>query len=138
MASSEPSDPSDSRTNSLNTSSSQNDDNMSHMEVKGWLYKRTKVSRKWKKQFFHLKSSNLLYGNTPENTDKSIPLSNAEISETQMDKKDHAFRVKPKDSGRTYYMQAENEHSQNDWMQAICFAKAAGRRGDDSSACVIQ
>ena len=66
MASSEPSDPSDSRTNSLNTSSSQNDDSASCMEVKGWLYKRTKMSRKWKKQYFLLKNSNLLYGDTPE------------------------------------------------------------------------
>jgi hypothetical protein len=35
-------------------------------------------------------------------------------------------------------MQAENEDSQQAWMQAICFAKAAGTRKDQSEACVIQ
>lgn len=69
---------------------------------------------------------------------KNIPLSNAEISETDVDKKDHAFRIKPKDNGRTFYIQAENENVQNDWMQAICFAKAAGHHGDNSQACTIQ
>ncbi|XP_034323164.1 interactor protein for cytohesin exchange factors 1-like [Crassostrea angulata] len=132
------SEPSSSRTNSLNTSSSHNDENHTHVELKGYLWKRTKLSRKWKKQWFILRNSDLLYGNTPETAVKNIPLSNAEISETDVDKKDHAFRIKPKDNGRTFYIQAENENVQNDWMQAICFAKAAGHHGDNSQACTIQ
>lgn len=35
-------------------------------------------------------------------------------------------------------MQADSENTQHEWMQAICFAKAAGRDGDNSQACVIQ
>lgn len=73
-----------------------------------------------------------------QNLGKKIPLANAEISDTNMDKRQFAFRIKPKHNGRTFYMQAENELKQQDWMQAICFAKAAGRHGDASQACVIQ
>ena len=69
---------------------------------------------------------------------KKIPLIYSEISETSVDKKSFAFSIKPKDSGRTYYLQAENESTQNDWMQAICFAKAAGQlHGDNSQACAV-
>lgn len=63
MASSESS---DSRTNSLNTTSSHNDEALTHNELKGWLLKRSKISRKWKKQWFLLKNTDLLYGDTPE------------------------------------------------------------------------
>lgn len=35
-------------------------------------------------------------------------------------------------------MQADSENTQHEWMQAICFAKAAGGDGDHSQACVLQ
>lgn len=67
MASSESS---DSRTNSLtnrsNTASSHNDEDLPHNEFKGWLMKRSKMSRKWKKQWFLLQNTDLFYGDTPE------------------------------------------------------------------------
>ncbi|XP_060079502.1 PH domain-containing protein DDB_G0274775-like [Ylistrum balloti] len=135
MASSESS---DSRTNSLNTTSSHNDDSVTHIEMKGWLMKRSKMSKKWKKQWFLLKNTELAYGDTPEQTSKRIPLTNSEISETNIDKKNYAFRIKSKDIKRTFYIHADNENIQNEWMQAICFAKAAGRHGDMSQACVVQ
>ena len=69
---------------------------------------------------------------------KEIPLTNAEISETTIDKKQFAFSIKCKEKGRTYYIQADTESAQNNWMQAICFAKAAGQQGENSAACVIQ
>lgn len=73
-----------------------------------------------------------------QGTPKRIPLSNAEISESSIDRKQFAFRIKCKENGRTYYIHAEDELSQNCWMQAICFAKAAGQDGSTSAACVIQ
>jgi len=73
-----------------------------------------------------------------QGADKSIPLTNSEISESTIDKKQHAFSIKSKENGRTYYIQANTDSEQNDWMQAICFAKAAGQKGDNSQACVIQ
>ena len=66
MASSEAT---DSRTNSLtnrSTSSVHNDDNTQPNELKGWLAKRTKISRKWKRQWFLLKNTSLHYGKSHE------------------------------------------------------------------------
>ena len=73
-----------------------------------------------------------------QNAVKQINLEEAEIAESDMDQKSFAFKIKPKDSSRTYYICAEDETSQNYWMQAICFAKAAGKNGDASQACSIQ
>ena len=69
---------------------------------------------------------------------KCIALDGAEISETDIDKKRYAFRLKPKGSSRNFFVHAENENDQQEWMQAICFAKAASHHGDTSQACVIQ
>ena len=69
---------------------------------------------------------------------KRISLEAAEISESNIDHKSNAFRIKAKDSKRVHYVYADNETTQNNWMQAICFAKAASRTGDQSQACVIQ
>jgi len=49
----------DSRTNSLTNRSisesvNHNDDELHPQELKGWLLKRTRISRKWKKQWFLL------------------------------------------------------------------------------------
>ena len=67
---------------------------------------------------------------------KKIPLTGAEIAESTVENKPFTFRIKPKNSKRVYYLQAEDESSQHDWMQAICFAKAG--RTDKSEACVLQ
>ena len=67
MASSE----TDSRTNSLtnrSVSSSRGEEEIRPNELKGWLMKRSRLSRKWKKQWFLLKTTDLLYGNSPEVT----------------------------------------------------------------------
>ncbi|KAK3600916.1 hypothetical protein CHS0354_013296 [Potamilus streckersoni] len=135
------SDGTDSRTNSLatrSTASTHNDEDVGPSEHKGWLMKRTRMSRKWKRQWFLLKNTDLYYAKGPEDKLKRIPLTNSEISETSIDRKSFAFSIKSKENGRTYFIHAENEMTQNDWMQAICFAKAAGQREDNSSACVIQ
>ena len=65
MASSEAT---DSRTNSLTnrSSSSNHNDEEQVNEIKGWLMKRKRLSRKWEKQWFLLKNTDLFYGNTPE------------------------------------------------------------------------
>lgn len=120
------------------TGSNQTDDDIHPTELKGWLMKRSKLTKKWKKQWFLLRNTNLVYGNTAEDADKNIPLTNAEIANSSVDRKSYAFSIKSKENGRTYYMHAETEASQNDWMQAVCFAKAAGQKGDNSQACILQ
>jgi hypothetical protein len=69
---------------------------------------------------------------------KKIPLESAEIAESSVDQKSNTFRLKPKGSKRTFYLQAEDETSQHNWMQAICFAKVSGGSDHDSQACVLQ
>ena len=73
-----------------------------------------------------------------QDTPKRIPLVASEIAETSIDDKSNAFRIRPSDSKRVYYMHANDESVQHNWMQAICFAKAAGHTGDDSQACSLQ
>ena len=80
----------------------------------------------------------VFYGCKFQNTPKVIPLQCAEIAETTIDKKQNAFRIKPKDTKRIYYLHADDENTQHNWMQAICFAKAASRTGDNSQACILQ
>ena len=60
------------------------------------------------------------------------------MAECSIDNKQFAFRIKPQNSKRIFYIHAEDEDSLHNWMQAICFAKAAGRTGGQSEACVIQ
>ncbi|KAI8784449.1 PH domain-containing protein [Biomphalaria glabrata] len=127
------------KTNSLsNRSDSQLDAEVTDTEIKGYLMKRARLSRKWKKQWFLLKNCDLYYSESPKGSLKKIPLTDADISETRVDKKQYAFQIRSKQNGRTYYIHAENEMTQNNWMQAICFAKAAGNNGGASQACVVQ
>ena len=74
----------------------------------------------------------------PQGSLKKITLTDADISETHVDKKQFAFRIKSKDNGRSYYIHADNQSTQTSWMQALFFAKAAGNNGSESQACVLQ
>ena len=87
-----------------------------------------------KKEHLKLRYLFILFQNTP----KRIPLVASEIAETNIDEKSNAFRIRPSESKRVYYMHADDENTQHNWMQAICFAKAAGHTGDESQACTVQ
>ena len=73
-----------------------------------------------------------------QNLDKFIPLGNTEIAEADIDRRQFVFRLKPSDSRRTYYLQSDTKEELQEWMQAICIAKAANHHGDTSQACSIQ
>ena len=63
----------------------------------------------------------------------------ADISESDVDKKAHTFRIKPKDGKRTYYIMADDESVRIKWMQAICYVRAnGGGTGEQSQTCVVQ
>ncbi|EDO48529.1 predicted protein [Nematostella vectensis] len=104
----------------------------------GWLFKRSKLSKKWDKQWCSIKKNQLFYGPTTEELTKAIDLEGCELSECSLDKKQFAFQIKPKGQRRYYFFHAETEQDQQEWMQAICFAKASGSIGDGSQACVVQ
>ena len=67
---------------------------------------------------------------------KKIQLAGAEITESDIDNKTFAFGIKPKDSNRTYYIHAESEEEQQNWMQAICMAKLS--KSGEGGACSVQ
>ena len=82
--------------------------------------------------------STLTNGCLLQGTLKVIPLVASEIAESNVDSKAYAFRLRARNARRTYYMYAENGHELHDWMQAICFAKAAGNTRDSSQTCTLQ
>ena len=67
-----------------------------------------------------------------------VMLEGCELSDCNIDKKQFAFRIKPRGAKRVYFFSAESEQDQQEWMQAICFAKASGHMGDGSTACSVQ
>ena len=60
------------------------------------------------------------------------------MSDCSIDKKQFTFRIKPRGGKRHYFFSADSEQDQQQWMQAICFAKATGNMIDGSQACIIQ
>nr|XP_054759861.1 uncharacterized protein LOC129265996 [Lytechinus pictus] len=126
-----------SKNNTLSTRSSHDiydlDDTKS-----GWLLKRSRVSKKWKKRWFALRRDELIYGHNSESLDKSIPLDGTDISDSIMDQKLFVFKLQPLNYNRSFFLQAENEADQLEWMSAICFAKAISHQTDKSKSCVLQ
>ncbi|XP_072167549.1 differentially expressed in FDCP 6-like [Diadema setosum] len=128
---------SESKSNTLSTRSSYDiydtDDTKS-----GWLWKRSRVSKKWKKRWFTLRRAELMYGHDAETLNKRIPLDGTALSDSCVDQKSHVFKLQPENNNRTFFLQASNDADQLEWMSAICFAKAACQQPDKSQSCVIQ
>ena len=82
------------------------------------------------------KLCNLFFGLQDQH--KVVTLEGCELSDCSIDKKQFAFRIKPRGGKRVYFFCADSERDQQEWMQAICFAKASGNMGDGSQACTIQ
>ena len=81
-------------------------------------------------RFFHVLSF--------QSPEKKISLQGSILSESANDKTSRTFKIRPKGSKRMYHLKAETEGSCHDWMQAVCMAKAAGARTDQSEACILQ
>lgn len=65
-------------------------------------------------------------------------LEGCELSDCNIDKKQFAFRIKPRGGKRAYFFCADSEQDQQEWMQALCFAKASGHMANGSEACTVQ
>ncbi|XP_041354377.1 pleckstrin homology domain-containing protein 1-like [Gigantopelta aegis] len=104
----------------------------------GWLIKRGRLTHRWRRRWFDLRNDVLLYGKAPEERSlkKKIVLEGALITQSNIDGKQFAFRIKSRENGRLHYICAENEVLQQEWMQAIYLAR--GVQGEHSQACVIQ
>lgn len=104
----------------------------------GWLWKRSRLYKRWDKCWCCLKKNELSYGTSAEEQQKVLILEGCELSDCNIDKKQFAFRIKPRGGKRVYFFSADTERDQQDWMQALCFAKATGCLGDGSQACSVQ
>ncbi|XP_035674985.1 PH domain-containing protein DDB_G0274775-like [Branchiostoma floridae] len=111
--------------------------NGEQQDISGWLMKRSRLTRQWRRQWFCLKGCDLQYGDSAEKLRKTIPVTGAQIEEANVGKP-HAFSVKPRDSDRVYLLHADSEEEQRRWVEAICLARMSGTDGDQSQACVIQ
>lgn len=89
-----------------------------------------------KDEKFHL--TLILYVVGLQDQQKVVALEGCELSDCSIDKKQFAFRIKPRGCKRVYFFSADSEQDQHEWMQAICFAKASGNMGDGSQACTVQ
>lgn len=100
--------------------------------------KKSMFSRKWKKKWFSLDGTELVYGETAEMNKKfKVPLSGTGIANCQIDEKTNTFKLKPRGRRRTLIVQAGSQSDQQEWMEAICFAKAASH-DKGNSLCVVQ
>jgi hypothetical protein len=108
----------------------------------GWLLKRGKLSRGWKRRYVVVSSSEMKYGDTPQLTRKTIPLLGCEIKGlVSSSSKAFTFTVKPVKSNRVHHFAADCEEDYQLWLQTMYLARTPdGRtnRTDTSEACVLQ
>lgn len=91
-----------------------------------------------RKAILHYVSSKKCLLSIFQSSVKEIPLECAEIAESEIDKKLNVFSIKPKNSKRTYYIQANCDEHRTSWMEALCYAKLNGVNDGNSEACVLQ
>ena len=58
--------PVDNNTNNQENATENGTNDIQAMEMKGWLMKRTKITHKWIKTYFHLTNTELCYGKSAE------------------------------------------------------------------------
>lgn len=104
----------------------------------GWLSKRSRLYKRWDKRWCCLKKNELSYGVSAEEQHKVLMLEGCELSDCNIDKKQFAFRIKPRGGKRVYFFCTDTEGDQQEWLQALCFAKASGHMGEGSQACTVQ
>nr|XP_039248739.1 PH domain-containing protein DDB_G0274775-like [Styela clava] len=116
----------------------QNHDAEVEIALSGWLMKRCRLTKKWKRTWFTLRSSNLCYGKSENGPFKNIPLQSTVIEEAHINDMSYVFRLRPPKSKRDYIIQAPDEQTEQRWMQAICFAKVGANSSESSQACTVQ
>nr|CAB3261823.1 uncharacterized protein LOC100177385 [Phallusia mammillata] len=114
--------------------------NVSDIDItrSGWLTKQCKYSKKWKRVWFTLRASQLLYGDSEQGPFKPIPLHGTVIEECNVKGMKYVFRLRPPKSNRDYLIQAPDQTEEQMWMQAICFAKVGASDTGNSSLCIVQ
>ncbi|KAL0967276.1 hypothetical protein UPYG_G00250200 [Umbra pygmaea] len=104
---------------------------------KGWLSKRTQYTHRWKKAWFELTDSQLLYGEDEKKRLKIINLVGAVVETVEGRDGSFEWTVTPKDRKRTYFVRATSTAEQQEWMEAICEAQLISR-DPATKTCVLQ
>ncbi|XP_056301524.1 pleckstrin homology-like domain-containing protein [Danio aesculapii] len=117
------------------TSNGKSDENHPE-ECKGWLFKKTHYTRRWKMLWFHLKDGKLIYGLNEESAEKVIDLAGARM-EVQDGDGSFCWSVRPKGGKRVYLLRAANAAEQRLWMTAILETQLM-TGVTCSNACVLQ
>uniref|UniRef100_A0A8C2JR97 Si:ch73-111k22.3 n=1 Tax=Cyprinus carpio TaxID=7962 RepID=A0A8C2JR97_CYPCA len=104
--------------------------------IKGWLFKKTHYTKRWKMMWFHIRDAQLVYGFNEKSAEKAINLVGAKVEMLEGDGK-LGWTVTPKHSTRSFMLQASTAEEQQAWMSAICEAQLSSEQ-HSSNACVLQ
>ncbi|XP_065125021.1 oxysterol-binding protein 1 [Paramisgurnus dabryanus] len=104
---------------------------------KGWLFKKTHYTKRWKVAWFHIRNGNLFYGVNEESTEKCINLAGANMDLLEGDDDRFGWTITPRDSKRTFFLSADAAEERQAWMTAICEEQLNSEQ-HNSNACVVQ
>ncbi|XP_041105377.1 pleckstrin homology-like domain-containing protein [Polyodon spathula] len=107
-------------------------------DKQGWLSKRTQFTHRWKPVWFVLKETQLLYGENEKEAQKKINLLGAHVKEVDGNEMTFTWTITPKGGKRTFFLKANSESEQREWIQAICDALVKSSAGHASSTCTVQ
>ncbi|XP_059354003.1 pleckstrin homology-like domain-containing protein [Carassius carassius] len=103
---------------------------------KGWLLKKTHYTKRWKMMWFHIREGQLVYGFNEKSAEKAINLVGAKV-EMLEGAGALVWSVTPRDSERSFLLQARTAEERQAWMSAICEAQLSSQQ-HRSNACVLQ
>ncbi|XP_051954603.1 pleckstrin homology-like domain-containing protein [Xyrauchen texanus] len=103
---------------------------------KGWLFKKTQYTKRWKRVWFHVRDGRLFYGVNEQLAEKTINLVGAKVEVLDDDGR-FDWTVTTQDSIRTFILRADSAEERQAWMTAICEAQLSSQE-HNSNACVLQ
>lgn len=108
---------------------------MSAPTKEGWMTKQGGMIKTWKKRWFMLVGQELIYSEKPGKKESGkIDLSTAsDIADAPECKKPHAFRIVV-DGVRTYYICAQSEKDEQEWINFLKAARGSGPAQTTTSA----
>ncbi|XP_043076091.1 pleckstrin homology-like domain-containing protein [Puntigrus tetrazona] len=104
---------------------------------KGWLFKKTHYTKRWKIMWFQIRDGQLVYGFNEQSAEKAINLVGATVEMLEGDAGRFGWTLTPKHKKRTYILRANTAEEQQAWMSAICEAQLTSEE-HSSNACVLQ
>ncbi|XP_039604037.1 pleckstrin homology-like domain-containing protein [Polypterus senegalus] len=105
---------------------------------RGWLFKRSHFTHRWKPAWFVLHETQLMYGKNETAPLKKINLIGAHVKEADSSNQEYIWTVTPLDSKRTFFLKAGSEVEQQEWMEAVAEVLMKSSKGGSYHACIVQ